>query len=148
MLIGPTRTDYFLRALTLDETNAIIKLSLALGFIHWAIKRHAENRHYLLMQGLAFLMEYYDDRQSTGNPCFRQEAEYNVGRAYHLLGLTHLAIPYYERCLELGQAVESDSILPEVENFAYEAALTLQGHWAASGNMGKARDVTDRWLSI
>lgn len=100
------------------------------------------------MQGLAFLMEYYDDRQGTGNCCYRQEAEYNVGRAYHLLGLIHLAIPYYERCLELGQAVEKDTESTEVESFANEAALTLQGHWAASGNMDRARDVTERFLSI
>ena len=126
----------------------MIKFSLALGFLHWAIKRHAENRHYLLTQGLAFLMEYYDDRRSTGIAGLRQEAEYNVGRAYHLLGLIHLAIPYYERCLELGQAMEEDGTFTEIENFAHEAALTLQGHWAASGSMQKARDVTDRWLSI
>lgn len=30
-----------------------------------------------------------------------QEAEYNLGRAFHELGLYHLAVPHYERCLEL-----------------------------------------------
>lgn len=30
-----------------------------------------------------------------------QEAEYNIGRAFHLLGLTHLAVPHYEKVLSM-----------------------------------------------
>ncbi|KAL9098728.1 MAG: hypothetical protein Q9163_005663 [Psora crenata] len=120
----PYAVNYFLRALASDPSNPIIKLSLALGYIHWAFKRQAQNRHQILMQGFAFLMEYYDSRQESGNCSQKQEAEYNVGRAYHLLGLINLAIPYYERCLALGDAVEQ-----EYEQLAmdYEA---LKDQWS------------------
>jgi hypothetical protein len=31
-----------------------------------------------------------------------QEADFNLGRAYHQLGLVHLAVPYYEKALSAG----------------------------------------------
>lgn len=82
-------------------------------------------------------------RQGSQSALERQEANYNVGRAYHMLGLTHLAIPYYSRCLDrCFDRQEADN----EENFVREAALALQGIWAASGNMEKAREVTQEWL--
>lgn len=143
---GSLHLDYFLRALSLDSGNPLIKLSLALAYIHYALKRQADNRHHILMQGFAFLMEYYDMRQESGDCLERQEAEYNVGRAYHLLGLTHLAIPYYERCLALSEIVQEDH--EYTEDFAQEAAFAMQGLWAGSGNLEKAQQVTEAWLSI
>lgn len=126
----------------------MIKLSLSLSYIQYALKRQADNRHRLLMQGLAFLVDYYDDRLELGNCSEKQEAEYNVARAYHLLGLTHLAIPYYERCLDLSSLVQAHYEGCDVEDFAPEAALSLQGIWAASNNTEQARQITETWLVI
>lgn len=126
----------------------MIKLPLALGYLHYALKRQADNRHHILTQGLALLLEYYDDRVRSSSASERQEAEYNVARAYHLLGLTHLAIPYYERCLDLSTAVQTGSLNCQGENFAFEAAVNLQSLWAASRNTEKAREVTEKWLVI
>lgn len=141
-------SDYFLRALALDPTNSTIKLSLALAYLHYALKRQAENRHHILMQGFAFLSEYYDSRQQSKSYSERQEAEFNVGHAYHILGLTHLAIPFYERCLDLSSAVQTQKMDLAGEDFAQEAAFALQGFWAASGNLGKAKEVTERFLVV
>lgn len=141
-------TDYFLRALALDPTNAMVKLSLALGYLHYALKRQADNRHHILMQGLAFLLEYYDCRQQSHISSEKQEAEYNVAHAYHLLGLTHLAIPYYERCLGMSAAAQLEEPGCGAEDFAQEAAFALQSFWAASGNMEKARELTEMWLVV
>lgn len=126
----------------------MIKLFLALGYLHQALKRQVDNRHRILTQGLAFLLEYYNDRSQSKSVLDRQESEYNVARAYHLLGLTHLAIPYYERCLILGTAVQTQTLVIPTEDFASEAAVILQAHWAASGNMEKARQITEEWLVI
>ena len=141
-------TDYFLRGLSLDPNNASIKLSLALAYVHWAIKRQAENRHHILAQGFAFLTEYYEQRsQVEGTSYEKQEAEYNVARMYHLLGLVDLAIPHYEICLQFGsQIIEEGG--GESENFAYEAAFALQSHWATQGDFRRARDITHAWLVI
>lgn len=126
----------------------MIKLSLALGYLHYALKRQADNRHHILMQGLAFLLEYYDCRQRSSRSSEKQEAEYNVAHAYHLLGLTHLAIPHYERCLAMSAAVQVDESDCGAENFAQDAVLALQSFWAASGNMEKARQLTEKWLVV
>ena len=126
----------------------MIKLSLALGYIHYALNRRAENRHYILMQGLAFLMVYYDERAASKTSSEKQEAEYNVAHVYHLLGLTHLAVPYYERCLGLSPVVHAKYLTRRIEDFACEAAANLQRLWAASGNAEKAREITETWMIL
>ena len=125
----------------------MIHLSLALAYIHHAIKRQAENRHHLILQGLAFLYTYYDIRQGSSQASEIEEAEYNVGRAYHLLGMTSAAISHYVRCLGIRINIEHDSFV-KTEGFKREAAFALQGLWAAGGNLYEAREVTERWLVI
>ena len=67
-----------------------------------------------------------------------------MAHAYHLLGLTHIAIPYYERCL----AMSAEKSGCEAEDFTKDAAFALQNFWAASGNRKKAREVTKKWLVV
>lgn len=126
----------------------MINLSLALGYLHHAIKRQSENRHYLIMQGFSFLFTYHDIRQSSQIVTERQEADYNVARAFHMLGLTHLAIPYYEQCLVLSELLPKPNAGSSGEDFALEAAAALQGIWATSGETVMARAVTEKWLVI
>ena len=71
-----------------------------------------------------------------------------MAHAYHLLGLTHLAIPFYERCLTMSVAAQLEDSGCGAEDFAKEAAFVLQNFWAASGNMEKARELTENWLVI
>lgn len=126
----------------------MINLSLALGYIHYAIKRQADNRHHFLMQGLAFLFTYHDIRQGSNTALEKQEAEFNVARAYHMLGLTHLAIPYYQRSLDMEVEVLKMNLGLTTENFTRDAAFALQGLWAACGDLEKAREATKKWLTI
>lgn len=46
-------------------------------------------------QGFSFLWRYVELRGES------QESMYNLGRALHQMGLTHLAIHYYQKALEL-----------------------------------------------
>lgn len=126
----------------------MINISLALGYLHYAIKRQADNRHHFAMQGFAFLFTYYDIRQDSNTVLLRQEAEYNVARAYHMLGLTHLAIPYYLQCLVMDEDLERLSFTAPAENFTRDAAFALQVLLTASGDVDKAREVTERWLVV
>ena len=71
-----------------------------------------------------------------------------MAHAFHILGLTHLAIPYYERCLAMNAAAQVERSGCGAEDFAKEAAFTMQNFWAASGNMEKAQELTKRWLVI
>ena len=100
------------------------------------------------MQGFAFLFEYHDHRNEQGGFSERQEAAYNVGRAYHMLGLTHLATPYYEQCLSMRVSVQTGYEEGEVDDFAREAAFALQEIWATNGNEEQALEITERWLQL
>ncbi|KAL8879831.1 MAG: hypothetical protein Q9198_002637 [Flavoplaca austrocitrina] len=134
--------NYFYRAFAMAPTNPAINLSLALAYIQHAFKRQSENRHHLITQGLNFLFTYYELRHETAIQSEHQEAEFNVARTYHMLGLTHLAIPYYERCL----ALQTDRYEDRGVDFALEAAFALRGIWAANEQMIKVLEVTSRYL--
>lgn len=101
--------SYFARAASLDPSNPLINLSTGLAYVHYALKRQATNRQYLLTQGFAFLFRYYDDRlrsypagKGKGGVAQRQEAHFNVARAYSLVGLAALAVEYYRKVLAEG----------------------------------------------
>ena len=91
-------------------------------------------------------MEYHRSCEEKRQLFRMQEAEYNIGRIYHLLGLAELAVPYYERCLELGLQMDDGPQDHEVENFTHEAAIALQAHWTASGDVQTAHAITQAWL--
>lgn len=120
----------------------MIKLSIGLGYVHYGMKRQAENRQFHIMQGLTFLMDYYKSRRSSEHAEERQEASYNIARTYHMLGLTHLAGPYYEEVLDDPEAATQE------EDLVLDAAYNLQTIFAMAGNWQMAKKITDRWLTI
>ncbi|KAE8396676.1 hypothetical protein BDV23DRAFT_143350 [Aspergillus alliaceus] len=163
--------NYFFRAYALDDQNPAVLLSIALCYIHHSLKRQSENRHFMIMQGLAFMNEYRRVREQPGSlPQERQEMEFNYARVWHLLGLSNLAVEGYQRVLELGkeiratkpgsqpvaQSADSDVDMrdagpeqePFIEDFSPEAALALQNLFALSGDFQSAKTVTANWLVI
>ena len=100
------------------------------------------------MQGIAYLSKYYDICRSSGDTVRSQEAEYNTARAYHLLGLTPLAVAHYQLCLTVGKAAKDNYLQGCTDDFSREAAFALQGLWAIGGCHEEARRVTREWLTI
>lgn len=171
--------NYYLRVFSLVPGDATINLCIALAYIQMGMKRQSENRHWQIFQGLAFLDRYTDIRLRGGeagatgaeekgkkkrgeapSAMERQEVEFNRGRVFHLLGLAHLAIPAYERCLALAEEVrrekkhtamtseeEADEVF-EQEEFTQEAAFALASIYNLADNHGAARRVTERWLVL
>ncbi|KAI8368817.1 hypothetical protein EDC96DRAFT_564132 [Choanephora cucurbitarum] len=82
-----------LRAYAVAPKDRLNTLSLGISFLHTAIQRKTDNRHLQIMQGMLFIFEYA--KLADHN----QESEFNIARAFHMLGLTHLAIPHYEKVL-------------------------------------------------
>lgn len=123
---------------------------MALSYLHHAFKRQVDNRHHLILQGLAFLSAYRDLRLKSGNASERQEAEYNSALVYHSIGLTHLANRSYQQCLTLQKESRKDSDSPTVDTdeFSREAALGLRGLLAMSGDYHTAQQLTKEWLVI
>jgi len=130
----------------------MINLSLGIGYIHYGLKRQATNRQYLLTQGFAFLAKYYGPRSRSANPAERQEAHFNMGRAYHIVGLGPLANEYYARVLEEARAGwGGERLVGERigrEDLVVEAAYNVKTICFAVGDLEGARAVTDEWLVL
>ncbi|KAL9579876.1 MAG: hypothetical protein Q9212_004837 [Teloschistes hypoglaucus] len=139
--------DYFFRAYALDPNNPVINLSLALAYIQHAIKRQSDDRHQLIAQGLTFLSDYYALRHNSRQAFEQHEAEFNVARTYHMLGLNHIAVTYYQRCLS-STLDEQGNEAGHLNGSSTFAALALQNIWAENDQSGKAMSVTHKHLTI
>jgi general transcription factor 3C polypeptide 3 (transcription factor C subunit 4) len=139
------RTDYFFRAYALDPDNAMINLDIGLAYIHLALKRQSENRQHSILQALAFMLRYYESRKASGHLEERQEAHFNMGRTYHMLGLVHLAVPCYVKVTE---EVSTHGKHSEREDLVIDAAYNLQAIYTMGGNMELAEMITREWLVI
>ena len=137
--------NYYYRAYALDPKNPMVNLSLGLAYIQHALKRQSDNRQHGILQGLTFLHNYYESRRESTHFEERQEAHYNMGRTYHLLGLVHLAIPYYQKVLD---GIKEEDQESAQEELVTDAAYNLQTIYALSGNMELAEHVTNKWLVI
>lgn len=149
--------NYYFRAHALDKNNPSILLSIGLCYIHHAMKRQSENRHYMIFQGLSFMTLYRESREREGALLVElQEVQVNFGRLYHSLGLLHQATIAYERALEMGQQIQADAASRKaagestgfVEDFSTEAAVALQNIYALSGDTLGAREVTEKYLVV
>ena len=138
----PNALNYFYRAHAINPKNTMVCLSICLCYIHQSFKRQSENRHMLVMQGMAFFQLYADCRIEAANDREKQharkEVEFNQARIWNLLGLSNLAVAAYERVLETEKDVKVKS----------EAALALQMIYALSGDTERARDITEQWLVV
>lgn len=150
--------SYFARAASLDPHNSLINLSNGLAYLHYALKRQATNRQYLLTQGFAFLFRYYRDRLATGVPAQRQEAHFNIARAYSLIGLANLAVEYYKKVLDEAAAVRAAAAaaaeagdaraLMGNEDLTVEAAYNIRSLCYLLGDVEGAKAVAGRWLVL
>ena len=138
----PNALHYFYRAYSLNNKSPLVCLSIALAYIHQSLKRQSDNRHMLIIQGMAFFQEYVTCRLEGVSMEEKQKAvtevEYNKARIWHLLGISHLAVEGYWKIL---RGKENDSV-------KRDAALALQMIYALSGHTEKARDITERWLVL
>ncbi len=123
----------------------MINLSIGLAYIHLALKRQTDNRQHNVLQGITFLSRYYNSRKNSLRTEERQEAHFNMARAYHMLGLTHLAIPFYWKVLHESSGSGSNS---GRENLVLDTAYNLQTIYTMGGNPELAEDMTRTSLVI
>lgn len=158
--------NHYFRAFTITPEDPVLNLSIGVAYIQHAMKRLSENRQFQIQQGLSFMYRYYDLRTKDDIPVYCSEAEFNLGRVWHTLGLVTQAIPAYERCISLSQRVQAewrrngvrsggrpDQRVGEIEmkaaeDFATEAAFAIQTIYTLSGNFEGSRRVTEEALVI
>lgn len=138
----PNALNYFFRAYALNKDSPLVCLSIALCYLHQSAKRQSENRHMLIMQGMAFFQEYAECRTALSHgPEYSQalaEIEFNRSRIWQMLGLTNLAVEGYWQTLHQ----QGDSAIKS------EAAFALQTIYALGGDTQRAREITEEWLVI
>lgn len=106
--------NYYTRAFSVLPNNPMIMFCIGLAYLHRSMQRQSENRHMQALQGMTFLFEYFDLRMGKKREDGkekdidamegvegvegeqekedeirwdeRQEAEYNIGRAFHHIG--------------------------------------------------------------
>ncbi|KAK4210959.1 transcription factor tau subunit sfc4 [Rhypophila decipiens] len=143
--------NYLARSASIDPNNPLINMSIGLAYLHYALKRQATNRQYLLMQGFSFLFRYYKDRlapkkvvvtktikegdnmlertverQVRPRKAQRQETHFNIARAYGLIGLGNLANEYYLKVLKEEDDEEDDQEEEEGVNVVGSEDLTIE----------------------
>ena len=73
-----------------------------------------------------------------------------MGVIWHSLGLTHLALPAYDKCIKLSAQVraEARSSTVATEDFAHEAALAKRSILAMNGDLKGALKLSKEWLVL
>uniref|UniRef100_A0A3B5MV03 Uncharacterized protein n=1 Tax=Xiphophorus couchianus TaxID=32473 RepID=A0A3B5MV03_9TELE len=119
----------YIQALKTHPENPLHSLYVGLTFFHMASQKYVAKRHALVLQGFSFLWRYVELRGAC------QESMYNLGRALHQMGLTHLAIHYYQKALLL-PGISGDQV-----DLRREIAFNLSLIYQASGNTEMARQL-------
>ncbi|KAG8626111.1 hypothetical protein KVT40_006512 [Elsinoe batatas] len=154
--------NYYFRALAMRPENPTLLLCIGSAYVMGSMKRQSDNRHWMVMQGLGFMGQYKRVRrrmaEEKSNSLYLQEAEFNVARAWHFLGLTHLAIRGYRECLRLSRLIEReretrmdtdhDESEMDVEEYTQEAALALINIYVTTDQAGRARALAEQYLVI
>uniref|UniRef100_A0A8D3BL31 General transcription factor IIIC, polypeptide 3 n=1 Tax=Scophthalmus maximus TaxID=52904 RepID=A0A8D3BL31_SCOMX len=124
----------YVQAFQTHPDNPLHSLCVGLTFFHMASQKFVAKRHILVMQGFSFLWRYVELRGEC------QESLYNLGRALHQMGLTHLAIHYYQKALAL-PAQKLEGIAEDQVDLSREIAFNLSLIYQASGNMEMTRQL-------
>ncbi|KAK9238729.1 hypothetical protein V1525DRAFT_87424 [Lipomyces kononenkoae] len=145
--------SYYMRAFTVAPHDPMVLFSIALAHLHRAMQRQTNNRHLQIVQGLSYLIDYYRARldSSKGKETAwaeLQEINYNMGRAFHMLGLPSLAAKYYERALAVELPPSEKGNTVKSFNMQMVIAYNLQLVYVMSGNFRLARMIVDEYLVI
>uniref|UniRef100_A0A3B4V436 General transcription factor IIIC, polypeptide 3 n=1 Tax=Seriola dumerili TaxID=41447 RepID=A0A3B4V436_SERDU len=124
----------YVQAFQTHPNNPLHSLCVGLTFFHMASQKYVAKRHTLVLQGFSFLWRYVELRGEC------QESMYNLGRALHQMGLTHLAIHYYQKALTM-PTQKLEGIADDQVDLRREIAFNLSHIYHASGNMEMARQI-------
>lgn len=138
---------YYLRIYETYPNEPLLNLLLAITYVQRAMQRQTDNRHHQIVQALAFLDHYRELRPTA----FAQEVEFNLGRLFHGLGLTSLAVTHYNRVLSLASSVDrtsSDSSENQPTDLSGLAAYNLVLIYSTSGSPDLAHRLICQYLTV
>ncbi|ODV78425.1 TPR-like protein [Suhomyces tanzawaensis NRRL Y-17324] len=133
---------YLNRAYKEYNQDPMVCLMLGLAHVHRSMQRLSTNRHLQLLQGVSYLLEYKEATEKEATDYELQEVQYNFGRFFHMIGLTSLAVDFYEKVLEFNGKIDV------AYDLSVEAAYNLALIYNINGNSLLARDLTEKYLTI
>ncbi|SNX81647.1 related to transcription factor TFIIIC subunit [Melanopsichium pennsylvanicum] len=153
---------FFGRAYAIQPTDPLLCLVTAVAFLSRATNRQTDNRHHMVLTGMAFFQKYLKFRQDEkeGEKEADQhgkhlaEMEYNRGRMMHHVGLVHLAEKHYRAVLEYSARGHDDADGDGDDDdddgwgMKREAAWNLSLIYATAGSPHLAEDLYDRYLRV
>ncbi|XP_042369236.1 general transcription factor 3C polypeptide 3 [Plectropomus leopardus] len=131
----------YVQAFQTHPSNPLYSLCVGLTFFHMASQKYVAKRHALVLQGFSFLWRYVELRGEC------QESMYNLGRALHQMGLTHLALHYYQKALAK-PPLKLEGIPEDQVDLRREIAFNLSLIYQASGNMDMARQLINTYCIV
>jgi general transcription factor 3C polypeptide 3 (transcription factor C subunit 4) len=142
---------YYFRARELGVRDPLLELSIGIAYLHRAMQRQADNRHVLILQGMTFVFQYYRSyyERSYAYPgkegvAMRQQAEFNVGRAFHQLGLLTFALQYYEKVIKMSDEMGGLG----GRDLVFEGVHNLGLIYGMAGNMAALKELTEKYLVL
>ncbi|CCE83151.1 Piso0_003723 [Millerozyma farinosa CBS 7064] len=134
---------YLNRAYKEYNQDPMICFVLGLAHVHRSMQRLSNNRHIQLLQGVSYILEYRNLRRKNATSSELQEVEYNLGRLFHMIGLTSAACYHYNNVLTYHEELRDTSY-----DLSMESAYNLALIYNISGNTLLARDITEKYLTV
>ncbi|XP_063228607.1 general transcription factor 3C polypeptide 3 isoform X2 [Bacillus rossius redtenbacheri] len=124
------------------EEGPMLAFVIGCTLFQMACQKFSGKKHSLVVQGLAFMSRYQDLRGEEGF----QETSYNLGRAFHQLGLLPEAIHNYRRALEFScPLIEKHSNLLDLRR---ETAFNLSVIYRRTGSFHIARSYIEKYIVV
>eukprot|EP00657_Telonema_sp_P-1_P000980 TRINITY_DN1204_c0_g1_i1.p1 TRINITY_DN1204_c0_g1~~TRINITY_DN1204_c0_g1_i1.p1 ORF type:complete len:215 (+),score=47.50 TRINITY_DN1204_c0_g1_i1:222-866(+) len=123
--------EYF-RAYRVMPEQPLISLCIGVSLLRLSMHKNAVCRHKVVLDAVAFFHQYASLRDCPS------ESNFNLGRAFHQLGMMHLAIPYYQKVL--GSVHDT--------TLKMEAAYNLSLIYAKSGSTAMASQLLRTYVRI
>ncbi|XP_015439993.1 PREDICTED: general transcription factor 3C polypeptide 3 [Dufourea novaeangliae] len=123
--------------------SALLALLIGITLFQMACQKSSAKKNQLIIQGIAFLKKYCQLRGEDG----KQETYYNMGRAFHQIGLLPAAMHFYKLVLneDPGDLVKNNSHLLDLKQ---EAAFNLHLIYMQSENYLLARMYLENYITV
>lgn len=125
-----------------SNPSSLSAFLLGVTLFQMACQKFSAKKHSLVTQGLAFMWKYQQYRGEGG--C--QEVHYNIGRAFHQLGLLPPAIYHYKEALNFTSPLIET--YPHLLDLKQEAAFNLYLIYMSTGACDIARGYIDKYIVI
>ncbi|KAK2580192.1 hypothetical protein KPH14_012456 [Odynerus spinipes] len=123
--------------------SALLALLISVTLLQMACQKHSSKKNQLVIQAIAFFKKYAQLRGVEG----QQEANYNIARAFHQIGMLPTAVHYYKLVLHAdpGNLVKQNEKLLDLKK---EAAFNLHLIYLQSENLYLARMLLEEYITV